>query len=93
MVLTLTVYLFDEAWGGGCCKLWGGGCSSPGQPKLFLSLTIVFLVRSRAPKRDEWRGPDPKSPSQSNAISLYFKIIKQICKPCFHCISLLHLAS
>ena len=60
MVLTLTVYLFDEAWGGGCCKLWGGGCSSPGQPKLFLSLTIVFLVRSRALKRDEWRGPDPK---------------------------------
>ena len=25
MVLTLTVYLFDEAWGGGCCKFWGGG--------------------------------------------------------------------
>ena len=85
MVLTLIVCLFDEAW--------GGGCSSPVQPRPPLSPPIVLLVRHRALKRYGWRGQDYKSPSQSNVISLYFRIIKQICKPCFYCISLLHLAS
>lgn len=46
------------------------------------------------PQSGKYReGPGYKSSPQSNAIVLYLKIIKEICKTCFHCISLLHLAS
>lgn len=46
------------------------------------------------PQSGKYReGPGCKSSPQSNAIVLYLKIIKEICKTCFHCISLLHLAS
>lgn len=69
-------------------KLCGGGLwqSSPTQTPLWPS--HCPLVKHKTLRE----GPDDKS-SQSNAILLYLKIIKQICKTCFHCISLLHLAS
>lgn len=91
MVLTSIVCLFKEACGAGLEEVVGWGeRSSRVQPRPLRGPATVLGVRRAAPRA---ASPGYKSPPQSDAIALYLKIIKQICKTCFHCISLLHLAS